>query len=256
MFLKVSRTVTDVCFGFWLVGGRGLQEAHMCVKSILADGCEFLVRQDSYKKGVAMAHAVSPPETTITAGQAGKFADVQIAALRKSGLPSKETQQVLENQGATLADEFVASVRIRVEAISQIIVRRVKVDRGRTPKQVVDATGRVQYVDQDALASMPRGEGEEVDMHFFPAKRRISDDELAKLYDHHGFKPDPYAQAEVNRVDPAFADDHPNGTHWKDADDKWCYAAFSRWGGDGRSVRVGRGSSGWDGNWWFGGVRK
>lgn len=64
-----------------------------------------------------MASAVSP-STTLTAGQVAKFADLLTAALRKSNLPSEPTQQVLENQGAALADEFVASVRRRVEQIT------------------------------------------------------------------------------------------------------------------------------------------
>jgi len=63
-----------------------------------------------------MAQHVVSPSGTITAGQIAKFVDLQTAALRKSSLPSAETQYVLENQGAEIADTFVADVRRRVEA--------------------------------------------------------------------------------------------------------------------------------------------
>lgn len=202
------------------------------------------------------------PIESITAGECAKFSDVLVAALCKSGLPSHPTQEVLESQGAILADELVTIVRTRVEAVSKMIVRRVRVDRNQTPQQVLDVTGRMQYVDKDVVATMPCGEGEEVDVYFFQPDRSaydrngiISDDKLHKEFERRGLKPDPYAQADVNRDDPAFADKHPNGTHWKDADNKWCYTAFNRWG-DERDVLVGRNDGGWDGFWWFAGVRK
>ncbi|MGB3073474.1 MAG: hypothetical protein WBB68_04420, partial [Candidatus Moraniibacteriota bacterium] len=180
----------------------------------------------------------------------------------KSGLPSHPTQEVLESQGAILADEFVTIVRARVEAVSKMIVRRVRVDRGRTPEQVIDATGRTQYVNKDVVATMPRGEGEEVDVYFFKPDQSaydrngiISDDKLHKEFERYGFKPDPYAQAAVNDADTAFVDEYPNGTHWQDTNGKWCYAAFSQWGG-GRDVVVYRDGSDWRDSWWFAGVPK
>lgn len=92
-----------------------------------------------------MAKPMSPSEP-ISAGQAAKFIDIAVAALRKSGLPSAETQQVLETHGAVIADEFVALVRKRVEAISELIIRRVTVDGTRTPQAALDATNRTQYM--------------------------------------------------------------------------------------------------------------
>jgi len=200
---------------------------------------------------------VSPSEVKpITPGQAGKFYDVFVAALCKSGLPSEPTQQVLEGQGNALAAEFVASVRKRVEMMSKLIVRRVKVNRNRTPQQVFDATGRKQYADSSVVEGMPRGEGEEVDVYFFPGGRYRSDAELEKEFDLYGLKPDPYAHAAVNEADPAFADKYPNATHWKDADGKWCYAAFYRWDDGERYVNVYRDGSDWNDDWWFAGCRK
>lgn len=111
------------------------------------------------------------------------------------------------------------------------IVRRVRVDRSRTAKEALAATGRSQYVTDSVIEAMPKGEGEEVDVHFFKLKfkpgRIVSDDYLEKEYALRGFKPaDPYSQAAVNEADPAFADRHRNGTYWKDINGKWCYAVF------------------------------
>ncbi len=203
-----------------------------------------------------MGKPVSPSEVTpITTGQIAKFLELQLAALRKSELPSEPTQQVLESQGGVLANEFVALVRKRVEAVSNMIVRRVKVNRSRTPQEALDATGRKQYTDRKVVNAMPRGKGGETDVYFFPGRHGMSDDELRKLYDFHGLAPDSYAQAAVNEADQAFADEHPNGTHWKDEDDKWCYATFYQWRGGERGVAVARGRD-WNGYGWFAGVRK
>lgn len=180
------------------------------------------------------------------------FAD----ALVKSGLPSEPTQQVLASQGSTLADEFVALIRKRVESMSIIIVRRVKVDRTRTPQAMLDATGRNKYVTDSVVKTMPKGDGDEADVHFFKLDRYVSDADLDKEYELRGLIPaDPYSEGAVNEADPAFADDHPNATHWKDDDDQWCYTAFYRWDGGERCVCVFRRGSGWHNCWWYAGVR-
>jgi len=63
-----------------------------------------------------MLKNVSPSEETITGGQIVKLTDVIAAALRKSGLPSDASQQVIESQGAEIAGKVVEDVRTRVEA--------------------------------------------------------------------------------------------------------------------------------------------
>jgi hypothetical protein len=152
---------------------------------------------------------------------------------------------------------MVATVRKRVEAVSSMIVRHVKVNRNRTPQQVLDATGRKQYTDSKVVKAMPRGEDDETDVHFFKLGRYVSDADLEKEYELRGLKPaDPYSLAAVNEADPAFADEYPNGTHWKDTSGNWCYAAFGRWSDDERYVSVYRNDCGWDGDWWFAGLRK
>ena len=144
---------------------------------------------------------------------------------------------------------------------NDMIVRRVSVNRTRTPQATLDATGRKQYTDKDVVETMPMGEGEEADVYFFKPKPSeytrpgyMSDDDLEKCLEIRGIVSDHYAQAAVNEEDPAFADDYPNGTHWKH-DGRWHFASFSHWL-DERSVGVLRYDFGWDDDWWFGGVRK
>ncbi len=211
-----------------------------------------------------MAQAVTPSETnTITPGQIGKAQELLGAALRKSGLQSEPAQSVLETQGDSLVEEWLAAFRKRVEALADIIVRIVSVNRARKPNEMLDATGRVQYVDRDVVKTMPRGAGNDAEVHFFKPRPEeytrpgfMSDEDLDKAFERRGLKAaDPYSVAAVNEDDPAFADDHPNATHWKDAAGKWCFAAFSRWY-DERDVRVYRIDDDWGGRWWFAGVRK
>lgn len=203
-----------------------------------------------------MSQNMPPSVSTITTGQSAKFADLIIAALRKSGLPSEPTQKVLEDQGAALAHEVVALVRQRVEAISDLIVRHVSVNRSRSRQEAIRATNMAEYLDDGVVATMPQGEGDTAAVHFFKLDRYISDDDVEKEYALRGLKPaDPYALAAVNEADPAFADEHPNCTHWKDAHGNWCYAAFDRWC-DERSVDVYRSGDRWIDHWWFAGVGK
>ena len=125
-----------------------------------------------------MADAVSP--SAISEGKIGKFLELQAAALRKSGLPGAETQQVLETQGGALADEFVTAVRKRVEAISSLITRIVRVVRSRTPQAALEATSRIQYVDKAVVKTKPNGEGDEATLYFFKADRYLSEPDLEK----------------------------------------------------------------------------
>lgn len=193
----------------------------------------------------------------MTSGQMTKFYELFVAALRKSNLPNEQTQEVLERQGAILADECVALLRKRVEAISNLILRHAIGNRNHTPEKALKATGRRQYVTDSVVKAMPRGATAEADVYFFKLGRYVSDDDLEKEYALCGLRPtDPYLLAAINEADPAFADDHPNGTHWKDKDGKWCYAAFYRWHGDERGVGVGRYDGDWRDNWFFAGVRK
>ncbi len=167
---------------------------------------------------------------------------------------SSAVQQVLGSK--EFARDQLGLFRSRVEAISNLIARHVVVNRTRTPMEAIEAAGRNKYLNDSVVATMPRGESGEADVIFFRLGRDVSDANLDKEYDLRDLKPaDPYALAAVNEADPAFADNHPNSTHWKDVDGNWCYAAFRRWRGK-RSVDVYRNDRDWLGDWWFAGLRK
>lgn len=149
--------------------------------------------------------------------------------------------------------------RVSDQAGSKISISihvQVQADRSLTPQQALDATGRRKYTDAKVVQTMPRGQGEEVEVIFFNVGRWISDNDLQKEYELRGLQPaDPYSLAQVNEDDPGFSDEHPNGTHWQDAEGRWCFATFYRWRGE-RRVDVNRSDRDWYGYWWFAGVRK
>ncbi|MBI4138110.1 MAG: hypothetical protein HY482_00750 [Candidatus Wildermuthbacteria bacterium] len=208
-----------------------------------------------------MAKPVTASTQPMTDGQIENLVDKFRAAVRKhrGEFGSDAAQQALgfENLGMKLLEPF----RRLVEVVSSMTVRHVKVDRTRTPQQVLNATGRRQCKDRSAVASMPRGEEDEGDIYFFQVDLsdrggHISNEDLGKEFKCHGLNPvDPYKLAQANADDPAFADEHPNGTQWKDADGNWFHATFGRRLGE-RGVTVFRGVSGWYGGWWFAGLRK
>lgn len=114
-------------------------------------------------------------------------------------------------------------------------------------------TGKI-YADKEVLAAAPRNKAQS-ELVFFNVGKYITDDELEKEYECRDLIPaDLYALAtwvEANQTD----DRAYFGTHWKDAQDKWCFAAFDRWFG-GRGVLVDRRVLEWGGHWFFAGVRK
>jgi len=219
---------------------------------------KFFLQRDN-----AMATATTQSTTTITNGQIGQIQDRLATELRESGLPADGVQEVLSAPGGKVIKEMASVLRKFVEMAADtiMIVRTAYPNRKLTPRQALEATGRNLYVNDQVLASMPRGEGDKAEVVFFKPNLSsrggyISDDDLEKEYELRGFKPaDPYSLAKVNQDDPAFADDHPNGTHWKDADGKWCFAAFLRWS-EKRCVHCFRNERAWFGYWSFAGLRK
>lgn len=109
------------------------------------------------------------------------------------------------------------------------------------------------YVNEEVLKSAPRNTvtGE---LEFFNLGKYASEDEVQAEYEKRGLIPADVCQLaqwnEANKDDDRcyFA------TQWKDKDGEWCYAAFNRWSGD-RDVSVERGEGGWDGHWFFAGLR-
>lgn len=178
----------------------------------------------------------SPEQKAMTAEQINKAVANYRALLEKHAPDfSVEPVQIALGQPELGKEQFRVFCR-HVEAQSNLIVRRVKVNRTRTSQEMLDATGRTQYTNREVVDAMPKGEGEEVEVIFFkPAEweytrpNYMSDDDLEKALERRNLKPDPRAQTAVNEEDKTFADTHPNGTHWKDAADKWNFAAFHLW---------------------------
>lgn len=200
--------------------------------------------------------ANSMTTSAMTDGQINRAVEIFRAQLVKhqGELSSEAVQTVLGQK--ELGQEWFTVLRTRVEHVSNMIVRHTKVDRSLSPEEILDATGRNKYTNKKVVNGMPKGEGDEVDVYFFKVSRFISDEDLEKEYALRGLVPaDPYSQAAVNRDDKTFADKHPNGTHWKDSDGNWCFAACCLWDGE-RFVYVGRFGSVWDVYWWFAGLRK
>jgi hypothetical protein len=191
-----------------------------------------------------------------TVGQIDKAVANYRAMLEKHAphFNSETVQQVLGDPA--LATEQFELFRKKVEARSNMIVRTVKVNRTLSAQEALDATGRSQYVTDSVLKSMPNATGEQVEVYFFKLDHYISMDDLEKEYQLRGLVAvDPYTLAAINQSDPAFADDKPNGTQWKDAKSNWCYAVFLR-GGGGRYLGVDQRDRDWVGPWFFAGVRK
>jgi len=207
------------------------------------------------KEDDAMETSMNPSE--MTREQGGKIGDLLVAGLMKASFQSSLVQQVIEQQGKPLVVELVAVVRKFVEAMNGLLVRIVTVNRARTPQEAIGATGRKQYVDASVVSAMPKGNGDTAEVVFFNVGRFLSDNDLESELALRNLGPvDPYSLAAVNEADPAFADEHPNATHWKDFNGKWCYAAFYRWPDGGRHVSVRRRAGGWRDGWWFAGLRK
>ncbi len=186
---------------------------------------------------------------SITGGQIGQINDRLATKLRESGLPLEAVQNVLKMPGNAAIDEMAAVFRKHVEAQSEFIIRHVRVDRTRAPMKVINATGRNKYLDDDVVATMPKGEGDEVDVYFIPTKRLIPVNEVAAFLAQYGLVPDPRAQAAVNEADPTFADKYPNGTQWVND----CYLTCFRWY-DERYVLCNRNAYDWNDRWFLSGV--
>lgn len=117
------------------------------------------------------------------------------------------------------------------------------------------------YGDEAILKTAPKVKGKYI-LELFKVGKYVSDDELEKEYSIRGLIPSDIESIYDYDLDEAILEDEAIldkkyyiGTHWKDADDKWCYASFDRCY-DERYVFVDRSDRDWGGVWWFAGLRK
>lgn len=148
---------------------------------------------------------------------------------------------------------------IKQIAATEMLVRKVTVNRSQSFKKMLQATGRMCHVNEFLFDDMPKGEGEEIEVFFFNLGRYVDDTDLENEYDLRGLKSaDPASLTKVNEDDPQFADTYPNITHWKNEDYRWWnFISFARTKYNGRLVRVRHNTNpGYGGRWWHAGIRK
>jgi len=118
----------------------------------------------------------------------------------------------------------------------------------KTFKSLCEDKGYIVYCDESVISKVPSKIKGNVEI--FKLDKYISDDDLEKEYESRGLIPaDPYSMLDF------WDGEKYLGTHWKDTKGNWCYATFYRWN-DKRKVFVDRDGVGWDGYWWFAGVRR
>lgn len=96
------------------------------------------------------------------------------AAMRKhrDEVEKDAAQQALgvDNLGMRMFSVF----RGLAEAVSNMLVRQVTVNRSRTPEEAIKATGRRKYVNDAVVKTMPRGEGVDAAVYFFKPRPESS----------------------------------------------------------------------------------
>lgn len=121
------------------------------------------------------------------------------------------------------------------------------------PRKLKDITTATIYANDEVLKNAPRHTHIR-ELEFFTLGRYVSNDDLEKEYESRGLEPaDLYSLAIWDEENKDREVKKYVATHWKDAEDKWCFAAFDRWLG-GRDVDVNRRVRDWHGNWWLAGV--
>ena len=203
------------------------------------------------------------PSKAMLSGQIDKAVANYRAMLEKHAPTfNSEAVQTALGQSELAADQLTV-FRNKVEALSTIIIRRVTVNRKRSLKEALDATGRKQYVNESVLIEMPNGIAEEADVVLWKPGYYVSaadfEEEYEKMSKVLGYEIVPVdlaTLAALNEEDPAFADQRPNCTQHKNAKGKYNFATFGRWLGGERRVDVDQSGSDWSDDWWFAGVRK
>lgn len=141
-----------------------------------------------------------------------------------------------------------------------VVHHNVLVNRAISPQVVFNATQRKLRVDEEALISMPPGEGGVVSVGYFDAPAGVVTlpEEIRRLYSRYDLRPDPLAVVTDCIADPSFTDEHPVACQWDDGNGGYCALTLScaMWAPDDQPLEldVSRFCSGWVSLWRFGGV--
>lgn len=202
----------------------------------------------------AMTKIMTPSK--ITSGQIAKITENLSAALRKSGFDRDSTQVVFEARGDALIVEFVSAFRRCVNLVNSTIIYRIRVNRGLTQLEAINAMSRVETLEPSVVAGMPKGEEGEVEIHFFELDYDPTLIELDREMKARRLTPDPIALYAFNEANPAFADSSVNATQWRDEGGNACCIVFSMNKNRERKVYVYRRAFSWPRSVHFAGVRK
>ena len=149
--------------------------------------------------------------------------------------------------------EFLALIRAHAEAFGNMVVRHATVNRERSQREALVATGRKLHLNESVVKTMPAASGN-IETIFVNLGRNVDCDKLDDELDKLGYEliVDPQGLTAINEADRAFADGHPNGIQWKDSKGNYCFVVFHAWR-DGRrvDVRVVRSGEYWSSLGWF-----
>ncbi|KKW00989.1 MAG: hypothetical protein UY34_C0019G0064 [Parcubacteria group bacterium GW2011_GWA2_48_9] len=157
-------------------------------------------------------------------------------ALRRRNLPDGPGVATLDYMGEELARRFANAVALDVKRMTTIIKKRVRVDRSRTPKEMLSAA-RYFHLTID-VPTVENGLTRNCTGNLEPA--------------------DPYSLIQANTDDWTFSSKHPNCTFWHNIDER-VKNDYPIWITFLRSSREGRATiSRWSrrGRLWFAGVPK
>lgn len=170
-----------------------------------------------------MARTMIASGSGMTDGQIDNAVNKLRAAMLKNrnSIGRGVAQEILgmSNVGMILFETF----REAAEARDGLISRQVRVNRNRTPQEMLDATGFNQCGYIDFIETMPRGEGDEVEVVFFQPKAWECDRDgnlmqaldLEKALARRGLvRADPYSVAAVYEADSDFIDNKAVIVHW------------------------------------------
>lgn len=150
------------------------------------------------------------------------------------------------------------SVTVKTNHDKDVIKMQVTTDLRNAAEIFIDFDiNLVQYVDANAVATMPRESvaGNNEVCFFQCSGETQTDSELAQEYELKNLVPcKPLTLCNINIKNPSFSKDYPNGTIWR-VDGVYYFTTFGAWNG-GQQINVGCNESEWLHGWWWAGIPK